>query len=59
MGSGSIPTRQKQHEFGRAMKEVTTQNNFDVLSISEEQPSVLKEGEVPQAPDLHQKKIKH
>ena len=33
------------------MKEVTTQHNFDVMSIPEEQPSVLEEGEVPQSQD--------
>ena len=51
MGSGSNPTGQKQHEIGTSMKEVTNQNNFDVMSIPEEQPSVLEEGEVPQAQD--------
>ena len=51
MGSGSNPTEQKQHEIGTTMNEVTTQNNFDVLSIPKEQPSVLEEGEVTQAQD--------
>ena len=34
------------------MKEITTQNNFKIQSISEEQvPSILEEGEVPQYQD--------
>ena len=48
MGSGSNPTGQKHNEIGANMKEIITQNNFDVLSNPEEQvPSVLKEGEAP------------
>ena len=34
------------------MKEITTQNNFEVLSIPEEQvPSTLEQGELPQSQD--------
>ena len=34
------------------MKEIITQNNFDVLSIPEEQvPSILEEGQVPPSQD--------
>ena len=31
MGSGSSPIGQKQNQIGAAMKEITTQNNFDVI----------------------------
>ena len=52
MGLGSNPIRQKQHEIGVAMKEITTQNNFDVMCNLEEQvPLVLEEGEFPQYQD--------
>ena len=47
MGSGSNP---KPKENAAAMTEITTQNNFEVLSITEEQVlSALKEGELPQS----------
>ena len=47
MGLGSDP-KLKENEV--AMKEITTQNNFEVLSIPEEQvPSTLEEGELPQS----------
>ena len=36
MGSGSNPTGQKHNENGIAMKEITSQNNFEVLSNLEE-----------------------
>ena len=53
MGSGSNPTRQKKNENGIAMKEITSQNNFEVLSNPEEQVlPVLEEGEVQQSQDL-------
>ena len=41
------------------MKEITTQNNFVVLSNPKEQvPSVLEEGEVPQSQDHIQEENK-
>ena len=41
------------------MKEITTQNNFDALSNSEEQvPSVFEEGEVPHSLDEIQEENK-
>ena len=41
------------------MKEITTQNNFEVLSIPEEQvPSILEEGEVPLFQDHTQEENK-
>ena len=47
MGSGSNP---KPKENATTMKEITTQNNFEVLSIPEEQVlSALEEGELPQS----------
>ena len=53
MGSGSNPTGQKQNEIGAAIREITTQNNFDMLSNPEEQVlPVLEEGEVQQSQDL-------
>ena len=42
MGSSSNPTGQKHNETGEAMKEIASQNNFEVLSNPEEQ--VLEEG---------------
>ena len=40
--------RQKQKENGAATMEIQSQNNYEVLSIPEEQVlSVLEEGEVP------------
>ena len=52
MGTGSNPIGQKLNEIGATIKEITTQNNFDVLSNLEEQvPIVLEEGEVPQSQD--------
>ena len=41
------------------MKEITTQNNYEVMSIPEEQvPSILEEGEVPQSQDQTQEENK-
>ena len=53
MGLSSNPTRKKQNEIGRAMKEITSQNNFEVLSNPEEQAlPMIEEGEVQQSQDL-------
>ena len=53
MGSSSNPTRQKQNENEIAMKEVTSQNNFEVLRNPEEQAlPALEEGEVQQTQGL-------
>ena len=52
IGSSSNPTGLRQKENEAAMKEITTQNNYEVMSIPEEQvPSILEEGEVPQYQD--------
>ena len=51
MGTSSKSFRQNQKDNGVALKEPSTQNNFAVLSIPEEQVfSVIKEGEVPLSP---------
>ena len=48
MGSGSNPIGQKHNEIGTTTKEMSSQNNFEVLSTLEEQVlSVLEEREVP------------
>ena len=52
LGIGSNPSGQKHNEIGATMKEITTQNIFDVLSNPEELvPPVLEGGEVPQSQD--------
>ena len=52
MGSSNNPIGLRQKENDPTMKEVTTQNIFEILSILEEQmPSILEEGEVPQYQD--------
>ena len=49
LGTSSNSSRKKQKENGAAMKEPSSQNNFELLSIPEEQVLlVLEEGEVPQ-----------
>ena len=59
IGSSSNPTGLRQKENEAAMKEITTQNNFKVLSIPEEQEaSILEEGEVPQYQDQIQEENK-
>ena len=51
LGTSSKSLGQNQKENGAALKELSTQNNFAVLSISEEQVlTVLEEGEVPLSP---------
>ena len=51
MGTSSKYLGQNQKENGAALKELSTQNNFAVLSIPEEQVLiVLEEGEVPLSP---------
>ena len=48
-GSGRNPPRQIQKEIGSALKVITSQNKFEVLSIPDDQvTSVLKDVEVPQ-----------
>ena len=52
IGLGSNSTGQRQKENKTAMKEIITQNNFEVLSIPEEQvQTILEEGEVPPSQD--------
>ena len=49
MGTGSNPSRQKSIENGAIMKEISSQNNFELLSVPEDQvPLVLEEVEFPQ-----------
>ena len=50
MGIGSNPSGKKSRENGAAMKEISSQNNFEVLSIPGDQvPLVLEEGEINQS----------
>ena len=47
MGTGSNPSGQKPKENGATMKEISSQNNFEVLSIPEDQVLLMiQEGEV-------------
>ena len=56
---GSNPSGQEQKENGAYMKEISSQNNFEVLSILEEQMlSVLEEGEVPQPQNQTSEEVK-
>ena len=60
MGLGSNPTRKKHNENGIDMKEITSQNNFEVLNNPKEQVlPVLEEGEVQQSQYLIREENKY
>ena len=51
LGTSSKSLGQNQKENGAALKELSTQNNFAILSIREEQVlTILEEGEVSLSP---------
>ena len=56
---GSNAFGRKQNENGAAMKEISSQNNFEVLSSPEEQVlSVLEEGEILQPQNQTREEVK-
>ena len=59
MGLGSILSGKKQKENGPAIKELSSQNNFKVLSIPQDQVLwVLEEGEVPPSQNQASEEVK-